>query len=263
MKKTLLIVMIVFAALVIGIGGAYAVSGMLPDPTAGLTDNKLAGTPGEDEYSLPDQIDGFGGRMGRRGMPDGWQDRMPGNIVPFQGMNPYQGTLPNGDDVEVIGERISIDEAVAQAQAYTAELGDNLQVTEVMEFSRNFYAVVIEKDSGKGALELLIDPYSGSVGYEPGPNMMWNTKYGHMRSQDQDSANTLSMTDAASAAQQALDEQVPGAVLKTDGVEFYGYYSFDYSLDGEIVGMLSVNGSDGRVWLHNWHGEFIGEKEIE
>ena len=31
--------------------------------------------------------------------------------------------------------------------------------------------------------------------------------------------------------------------------------------DGQVEGMLSVNGSTGAVWYHNWHGAFIGMTE--
>jgi hypothetical protein len=27
-------------------------------------------------------------------------------------------------------------------------------------------------------------------------------------------------------------------------------------------GMLGVNGYSGQVWHHNWHGTFIGNKEV-
>src|SRR5215203_6042115 len=56
----------------------------------------------------------------------------------------------------------------------------NLEVAEVMEFANNYYAEVREKDTGIGAMELLIDKPGGWVYPEPGPNMMWNTKYGMM-----------------------------------------------------------------------------------
>ena len=49
-----------------------------------------------------------------------------------------------------------------------------------MEFEKNFYAQVAEKSTEINAFELLIDPYTGAVWPEYGPNMMWNTKYGHM-----------------------------------------------------------------------------------
>ena len=42
-----------------------------------------------------------------------------------------------------------------------------------------FYVVVVEKGTGIGAMELIVER-NGFVQPEPGPNMMWNTKYGHM-----------------------------------------------------------------------------------
>jgi hypothetical protein len=49
-----------------------------------------------------------------------------------------------------------------------------------MEFANNYYAEVKEKDTGIGAMELLINRPGSRVYPEPGPNMMWNTKYGMM-----------------------------------------------------------------------------------
>ena len=49
-----------------------------------------------------------------------------------------------------------------------------------MEFDNQFYAEVREKNSGTGAFELLVNKWTGAVVPEPGPNMMWNTKYGQM-----------------------------------------------------------------------------------
>jgi hypothetical protein len=37
-----------------------------------------------------------------------------------------------------------------------------------------------DKSTGAGAFELLVNRYTGYVTPEPGPNMMWNTKYGAM-----------------------------------------------------------------------------------
>jgi hypothetical protein len=44
--------------------------------------------------------------------------------------------------------------------------------------------------------------------------------------------------------------------------EFYGYYTFDFTVNGKIAGMLSVNGNTGQVWYHSWHGDFIQEVEF-
>src|SRR5215212_2936189 len=79
-----------------------------------------------------------------------------------------------------------IPESLTQAreafeQAVSNSFGDsNLEVVDVMEFTNNYYAQVRESDSGIGAMELLIDKRTGWVRPEPGPNMMWNTKYGMM-----------------------------------------------------------------------------------
>jgi hypothetical protein len=44
---------------------------------------------------------------------------------------------------------------------------------------------------------------------------------------------------------------------------FYGYYTLDFSTNGKVVGMLSVNGYSGAVFLHTWHGTFIEELEMK
>ena len=56
----------------------------------------------------------------------------------------------------------------------------DLQLSEIMEFADNFYVVVGERSTTTQAFELLVDRYTGFVHPEPGPNMMWNTKYGMM-----------------------------------------------------------------------------------
>jgi hypothetical protein len=56
----------------------------------------------------------------------------------------------------------------------------NLEVTQVMEFANTYYAEVTEKDTSIGAIKLLVEKPGGTVYPEPGPNMMWNTKYGMM-----------------------------------------------------------------------------------
>jgi hypothetical protein len=162
------------------------------------------------------------------------------------------------------GERLSLEEAVEAVEARTADLGSGFKVAEVMEFERNFYAVIVEEDTGRGAMEVLIDPYTGRVTPEPGPNMMWNTKYGGLMHRSPDPGeNDLSIEDARQAAQEYLAREIPGAVVNEGGYDFYGYYTFDYSVDGRTAGMLSIHGSTGEVWVHTWHGEFVAEKEME
>ena len=154
-----------------------------------------------------------------------------------------------------------MDQARTLAEEYAAEW--DLAVSEVMEFENNFYAVLVEASTDRGAMEILIDPYTGAVGPEPGPNMMWNEKYGHMAF-GPGGPNALTMEEARVKAQAALESQLPGTQVHEDGTSFYGYYTFDFDgPDGTIAGMLSVDAETGAAWIHTWHGGFVAEWEAE
>jgi hypothetical protein len=71
---------------------------------------------------------------------------------------------------------------------------------------------------------------------------------------------TVTPQEAIQAAQAFLDANLAGATAATDPVQFYGYYTLDFERDGAVVGMLSVNGFSGQVFLHTWHGTFIQEQ---
>ncbi len=80
----------------------------------------------------------------------------------------------------VVRGAVTIDGAVERVREALAQSGyRDLVPKEVMEFSNHFYVLVVEASTGRGALELLVTR-SGIVRPEPGPNMMWNTKYGRM-----------------------------------------------------------------------------------
>ncbi len=186
---------------------------------------------------------------------------------------------------------MTFDEAVAQFQSHVTATGNrDLALLEVMEFEHNFYAIVYEKSTGMGAFELLIDKPGGSrfgmmrgmmgrqglVYPEPGPNMMWNSKYemtmemggmmgsrrGFTPSNSSASANMpITPEQAKGYAITYLNQHISGASLE-DPVQFYGYYTIHILKDGKIYGMLSVNGYTGDVWFHRWHGYFIQEKDF-
>ena len=65
-------------------------------------------------------------------------------------------------------------------------------------------------------------------------------------------------TQAAQYAQEYLDAHDTGLVADDHADAFYGYYTLHVLEDEKIVGMLSVNGFDGSVWYHSWHGDYIG-----
>jgi hypothetical protein len=71
---------------------------------------------------------------------------------------------------------------------------------------------------------------------------------------------TVTPEKAIQLAQAYLDANLAGATAATDPVQFYGYYTLDFERNGAVVGMLSVNGYSGQVFLHTWHGTFIQEQ---
>ena len=74
----------------------------------------------------------------------------------------------------------SMDDAFSISERYLASLNKpDLDIGEIMEFEQNFYVVYYEKSTEIGAFEMLIDKGTGRIFPEYGPNMMWNTKYGH------------------------------------------------------------------------------------
>jgi hypothetical protein len=185
----------------------------------------------------------------------------------------------SGGNVNPNAKPITLEQAEQSAAQYAQLLGANLKVAEVMQFDNGFYADIVEKDTGIGAQEILIDQYTGTASPEFGPNMMWNTKYGHMGSQggmmgmtlaphasagvrgwlNQQPSGKLTVTpeQARQDAQAYLDQAQPGVKVGDDIVQFYGYYTLHTFKDGKEFGMLSVNGYSGQVWYHTWHGAFI------
>ena len=160
-----------------------------------------------------------------------------------------------------LSEALTIEDAHEAVERYVDALGyPNLEIAELMEFEHNFYAIVRETDSGIGAMELLIDKWTGAVGPEMGPNMMWNARYGmHGRGMMAGASeiNTVTPEEAVEIAQRWLDANRPGVTVEEHADPFYGYYTIHTLKDGEIEGMLSVHGSTGQVWYHTWHGAFV------
>jgi len=113
--------------------------------------------------------------------------------------------------------------------------------------------------------------------------MMWNLKYGGLNHQNMmgdrggwmngmmgnfsttpaqvSGIMTLSSDQALQAAQKYLDTALPGTKTASDADAFYGYYTIDILRGGKTVGMLSVNGYSGQVFLHTWHGTFIAASQ--
>ena len=149
---------------------------------------------------------------------------------------------------------ITQDEALRNMQNFARQYcGSNIKIEDFMAFSNNYYAVLKDANSSQNIAEVLVDRYSGSTYPEPGPNMMWNTRYGAGRTQvgttgyDQVGANKL--------AREFLTGYLPGSkILESHSMP--GYYTFDFGRN-ETESMLSVNAYSGQIWVHTWHGTYI------
>ena len=224
-------------------------------------------------FAMPGSSAGIG-RLENCGGWRGWQGGMgPGMMgegtvleVPCAEWGYGTNSGVTGDPSDVL----TIEDAHEAVEQYVASLGyANLAVSEVMEFERNFYTIVQESDTGIGAMELLIDKWTGAVGPEMGPNMMWNGRYGHALSLSNgmhrrggmmggaSESNLLSPEEALEVAQRWLNTYRYGVTVEEHADPFYVYYTIHTLKNGEIEGMLSVHGTAGQVWYHTWHGEFI------
>lgn len=176
--------------------------------------------------------------------------------------------LPGGSG----GSTITMDKAQQSVQSFLDRTGNrDLRIDELMEFDQNFYALIKEQSTGIGAFELLVNKRTAAVAFEPGPDMMWNTKYSMMGAGMMGGGSfgiripagvmTVSSHRATQIAQGWLDTKSGGYSAGTADA-FYGYYTFHFESAGRIAGMLSINGFGGQVWLHTWHGSFIRARDF-
>lgn len=273
----------VLAGLIVGVSALTAYAQGTGAPVCDFTQmmgGMMGGnTPGFPQACIEAGIFGMGmmgGPMGRMGgMMMGGQGMMgmdPSQMGRFGPGTGMMGAWTPPADLAPAGDALTLDEAVKVAEAYIAAWDSErpLELGEVMQFDSHFYAEVLETATGRGAFEFLIDPTTGTVFGEPGPNMMWNLRYGMMgygmgmgRAAVGGDEMTVSPEQARQYAQAYLGEVLPGAQVDEEVDTFYGYYTLHILRDGEIVGMLSVNEYTGQVWLHHWHGEFAGMTEFD
>jgi hypothetical protein len=149
---------------------------------------------------------------------------------------------------------ISQDVALKTMENYSRQYGSNVEIEDFMEFSSNYYAVLNDTASGQSIAEILVDRYSGVASPEPGPNMMWNTRYGAGRVRA--GSTGYNLTEAQNFADDFLTGYLPGAQIQ-ESHAMPGYYTFDFGRN-DTEGMLSVNKFSGQIWVHTWHGFYIG-----
>ena len=269
MSNTLRTILIVFTVLVVGV--ALFLGGIFFNRV--LTWSNY-GTGWMMGGYAPDNSQGYGpGGMMNRGV----RGFGPGDMM-GDGYGP-SGTMPGyGYDGQANIEPLSIEETEQAVQDYLTYYNNNdLAIKEIMIFDNNSYAIIAEKSTGIGAFELLVDPVGKTAYPEYGPNMMWNLKYGmhsgygmmggggmmgnYRQPQNVDAEMPVSANEAAQYAQDYLDRYQPDVTVSDEITPFYGYYTIDLEKEGQIVGMLNVNGYDGQVFPHTWHGAFIEMSE--
>lgn len=218
--------------------------------------------------------------FGPGSMMGGMMNGMMGQMM--NGMMGGNMMVNSNNPFFVAAAPLTMGEVTETLDAYLVALNDsNLEVADVMTFDNHAYAQIVEKDSGIGVMEVLVDPVTKAVYPEMGPNMMWNQKYGMMSgfggygmgmmmggfgnmmggfgSADASPEPTVTPEQAIEAAQTYLNTYFSETNLTADehADTFYGYYTLHVNRDGEPVGMLSVNGYTNQVFPHTWHGELL------
>ncbi|ABP50155.1 conserved hypothetical protein [Pyrobaculum arsenaticum DSM 13514] len=115
-------------------------------------------------------------------------------------------------------------------------------VISIEKYSNGYYVIV--GVGGRPQYEILVFP-NGFTHPEP-QSMMWHGA--PMR---------ISEAEARSIAEKWLAQYFPGAEIE-EAYVFPGYYTFHFKI-GSDMQMLSVNGYNGAIWFHSWHGKYLGE----
>lgn len=270
MNKTLNTILLVLVILILA-GGIFLAGGMYARSNMMFGwDNNQYGPGMMNNGSMMNMMGGTGGMMTGSGMMEqyGYGNS---NVSP-----------------------LTVDQAKDAAVNYIQSLNvDGFELGEVMIFDNHAYVVVEETKTGLGAFELLVDPVTQTAYPEHGPNMMWNVKYGGLNHQsmmkngngmmgmmggngvmgnmiggwdgsipaDVSADMPVTPEESIEFAQTYLDANIADVTVSTGPIQFYGYYTLDYEQDEKVIGMLSVNGYSGQVFVHTWHGIFIEEAE--
>ena len=103
------------------------------------------------------------------------------------GMNNMQSTpmnsiLPLSGPTNTSGIPLDNSKALSRVSSFLDTLNNSdLGIGVLSENNNSFYVAIQEKSTGVYAFDLLVDKMTGAIYAEPGPNMVWNTKYGFMQ----------------------------------------------------------------------------------
>ncbi|MDO0823489.1 PepSY domain-containing protein [Desulfosporosinus nitroreducens] len=203
-------------------------------------------------------VNGYGGGYGMMGGQGGY------GMMGGQG---GYGMMGGGYDAKSLGvdltngEVASSDQAVAIAKAYAQKINQDLVISQLHEFSNVYGVEFNEGRTGAKAYEVMVFKNGGRIITDMGPNIMWNTKYGHMN-WGNDGAVTVSEEQATNNAQEFVTKMGQGySIVKPELAP--GYYEFMVQKDGKDYVELNVNGYTGQVWLQNWQGPIIQSVDVK
>jgi hypothetical protein len=261
MKKGLLITLLVLGILIVA--GALVCTGVFIGRRFVGASANIAAYP-QDGWYGDGEGRGFGPGMMGHGMMDD---------VPYR--NGLRGNTTTDENVTPL----TTEQAYQAGSNYLATLNlPDLKISEVIVFDNIAVVRVLEQSTSIGAFDLFVDPVNQSVIPTMGPSTVWNLKYGsivHVGMMNGWMANqgtltvptnvtadmTVTVEQAVTDAQVYLDNAVPGATADTNAQAFYGYYSIKVMKDGNVIGILSVNGTSGQVFMPNWFGTYVNSQD--
>ncbi len=217
-------------------------------------ENPAAWTPGS--YSAP-----FAGYFG-------YQPGMMGGPSAGPGSAGDQGqisSMPTPPSIpSPFGIPITSNKALDIVEKYLQKTNNgDLYPARFFEYNTHFEIELKEKETQRGAFELIIDKFNGSICPETGPNLLWNTKYGlngnYFGIQP---AATISVGDALQRVGVMVKNISPELLVQGDVTDYYGLYEFHVTQDGKLALEVNVNAFTGQIWIENWHGSLLRESVV-
>ncbi|KJS87150.1 hypothetical protein [Desulfosporosinus sp. BICA1-9] len=202
---------------------------------------------------------GMMGGFGANGYSGGY-GMMGGSGYGMMGGSGY-GMMGGGYDAKSLGvdltngEVTTSDQALAIAKAYIQKFNQDVVVAELYEFANGYEVELKEGATGAKAYEVMVYKNGGQIITDMGPNIMWNTKYGHMN-WGNNGAVTVSEEQATKSAQEFVSKLGQGYSIGKPELA-PGYYEFMVQKDGKDYAELDVNGYTGQVWFENWQGPIL------
>jgi hypothetical protein len=249
MKRTILIIATVIGLTVIVGGGILG----------GLLLGVRIGSPNGSQHVSASSINIPAQPVNGQGQTAG-SSRLTSSLKPEMAGNPCLANWDSGSDPAAV----MLDNVCSAAQKFLAgyHLDSFLKIERVILFNQDAYVRVVERSSGVGAFELLVtNPPDLAVSPEPGADLEWNLKYGALMQQvlagtysgspsfpAVSAALTVSPQQAVKDAQDWLDKHLTGDRADSAPYAFYGYYTVEVLEGSKVVGLLSVNGSNGEVF---------------